>query len=128
MANVFHRLARATIAGLCWAAIGSTVTGVADAATPIPGPGLEAGQRPGTPIRPGPQDEIGRPRPAPPVGPLDGTDLKLGGLFIGNIELHRQRPLPNTAPTHEEMKAVATPPEFRTPPAVSFGWSWKSRR
>ena len=58
---------------------------------------------------------------------LDSRQLTLGGMFVGNIHLPATRPLPNAAPTHEEMKAVATPPEFRTPPAISFGWSWRGR-
>ena len=59
---------------------------------------------------------------------LDSRQLTLGGLFVGYVDLPGSRPLPNTAPSHEEMKAATTPPEFRTPPAVSFGWSWKGRR
>ena len=58
---------------------------------------------------------------------LDSRQLTLGGMFVGNIHLPATRPLPNAAPTHEEMKAATTPPEFRTPPAVSFGWSWRGR-
>ena len=58
---------------------------------------------------------------------LDSRQLTLGGMFMGNIHLPATRPLPNAAPTHEEMKAATTPPEFRTPPAVSFGWSWRGR-
>ena len=58
---------------------------------------------------------------------LDSRQLTLGGMFIGNIHLPHSRPLPNEAPTHEEMKAATTPPEFRTPPAISFGWSWRGR-
>ena len=88
------------------------------------------GQRTGPPSLPQGPDDPGQVRPAPerPAQPLEGTPLMLGGMFIGNIELHRQKPLPNSAPTHEEMRAVTTPPEFRTPPAVTFGWSWKGRR
>lgn len=58
---------------------------------------------------------------------LDSRQLTLGGMFIGNIHLPNSRPMPNAAPTHEEMKAATTPPEFRTPPAISFGWSWRGR-
>ena len=58
---------------------------------------------------------------------LDSRQLTLGGMFMGNIHLPASRPLPNTTPSHEEMKAATTPPEFRTPPAVSFGWSWRGR-
>ena len=58
---------------------------------------------------------------------LDSRQLTLGGMFVGNIHLPASRPLPNAAPTHEEMKAATTPPEFRTPPAISFGWSWRGR-
>ena len=58
---------------------------------------------------------------------LDSRQLTLGGMFIGNIHHPASRPLPNAAPTHEEMKAATTPPEFRTPPAISFGWSWRGR-
>lgn len=58
---------------------------------------------------------------------LDSRQLTLGGMFIGNIHLPHTRPMPNAAPTHEEMKAATTPPEFRTPPAISFGWSWRGR-
>ena len=59
---------------------------------------------------------------------LPSRPLTLGGFFVGYVDLPASRPLPNTAPSHEEMKAATTPPEFRTPPAVSFGWSWKGRR
>ena len=89
--------------------------------------GLPPEQVPGLP---GDEDKIGERAPVgeTPARPLDSTVLSLGGMFIGNIELHRQRPIPDSTPSHEEMKAVATPPEFRTPPAISFGWSWKGRR
>ena len=70
-------------------------------------------------------------RPRPPSAAadrrLDSRQLTLGGMFIGNIHLPATRPMPNAAPTHEEMKAATTPPEFRTPPAISFGWSWRGR-
>ena len=69
-----------------------------------------------------------RPTPAAAERLLDSRQLTLGGLFVGHVDLPASRPLPNTAPSHEEMKAATTPPEFRTPPAVSFGWSWKGRR
>ena len=59
---------------------------------------------------------------------LDSRQLTLGGMIVGHIDLSASRPLPSTTPSHEEMKAATTPPEFRTPPAVSFGWSWKGRR
>ncbi|MCY4601945.1 MAG: hypothetical protein OXF27_18740 [Acidobacteria bacterium] len=67
------------------------------------------------------------PASAPAGSRLDSRQLTLGGMFMGNIHLPATRPLPNAAPTHEEMKAATTPPEFRTPPAVSFGWSWRGR-
>ena len=68
-----------------------------------------------------------RPEAEPAGRRLDSRQLTLGGMFVGNIHLPASRPLPNAAPTHEEMKAATTPPEFRTPPAISFGWSWRGR-
>ncbi len=72
--------------------------------------------------------DASRPSSATAERRLDSRPLTLGGLFVGYVDLPTTRPLPNTAPSHEEMKAATTPPEFRTPPAVSFGWSWKGRR
>ena len=72
--------------------------------------------------------DASRPTSATAERRLDSRRLTLGGLLVGYVDLPASRPLPNTAPSHEEMKAAATPPEFRTPPAVSFGWSWKGRR
>lgn len=88
------------------------------------------GQRAGAPGLPSDPDTLEPSRPVATAAPrpIDATALILGGQFMGPIELYRQRPIPNTAPTHEEIKAVATPPEFRSPAAVSFGWSWKKRR
>lgn len=68
-----------------------------------------------------------RPTPATADRRLDSRQITLGGMFVGYVDLPASRPLPNTAPSHEEMKAATTPPEFRTPPAVSFGWSWTGR-
>ena len=73
------------------------------------------------------ESERRRPRSAAAGRRLDSRQLTLGGMFMGNIHLPASRPLPDTTPSHEEMKAATTPPEFRTPPAVSFGWSWRGR-
>ena len=72
--------------------------------------------------------DASRPTSAAAERRLDSRPLTLGGFFVGYVDLPASRPLPNTAPSHEELKAAITPPEFRTPPAVSFGWSWKGRR
>ena len=72
--------------------------------------------------------DASRPTAAAAERRLDSRPLTLGGFFVGYVDLPASRPLPNTTPSHEEMKAATTPPEFRTPPAVSFGWSWKGRR
>jgi hypothetical protein len=72
-------------------------------------------------------DERRPPDSAAAARRLASRELTLGGMFMGNIHLPNSRPLPDSTPTHEEMKAVATPPEFRSPPAVSFGWSWRGR-
>lgn len=66
--------------------------------------------------------------PTPPARRLDSRQLTLGGMFMGNVYLPASRPLPNSTPSHEEIKAAVTPPEFRSTPAVSFGWSWRGRR
>ena len=71
--------------------------------------------------------DASRPTSAAAERRLESRQLTLGGFFVGYVDLPASRPLPNTAPSHEEMKAAITPPEFRTSPAVSFGWSWKRR-
>ena len=72
--------------------------------------------------------DASRATPAAAKRRLESRQLALGGSFIGYVDLPPTRPVPNTAPSHEEMKAATTPAEFRTPPAVSFGWSWNPQR
>ena len=72
--------------------------------------------------------DASRPTSAAAERQLDSRQLTLGGLFVGYVYLPASRPLPNTAPSHEEIRTATTPPEFRTPPTVSFGWSWKGRQ